>query len=162
MPLAEHDGLVAFGAEKLGKGLLASVKTVPVGAQAVEMGVLTGENNGPRRGADGISDKAVGEADTFLCDPVDVGSSVDLGSIGGDRVRGVIVREDKDNVGMVGESFGSRDLGIWIFALAGKKNKKKAEGERELHGGKYSLEDSDLERGHSSFAGGLSGKRRKS
>jgi len=75
--------------------LLGVVELEPVVDHAVDVAVLAGQYHRPAGGADGIGHETVVKQYAFFCQAVDVGRLVDLGSVGADRVRGMIVGEDE-------------------------------------------------------------------
>src|SRR5262249_38279725 len=70
------------------------------GVDAVLVTVLAGENGGPARRADGVGAEAVSKANAARRDAVDVGGLIDATPIGGDGVRGMVIRHDVQDVGL--------------------------------------------------------------
>ncbi len=105
MPLSDHDRLVAYLLEELGKCLLRSVELKRVVPHTVEMTVFSGQDDSPAGGADAVSAEAVLESYPFCGDAVDVGCLVDPASVTAHGMRGVIVRHDEQNVGIFRPGF---------------------------------------------------------
>ena len=99
MPLADHGRLIAHLLQELGKGLLFPIEANTIVNHAVEMAVLAGENDGPARGADRIGAEAVVEQHSLAGQPVELRGFVDLRSVTGQRVRGMVVSEYQNDVG---------------------------------------------------------------
>ena len=97
VPLADHAGVIAPRLEPFGHVIARAIEPVEDG-HAVQVGILARKQGGPAGRADGIGDKGMGETGALLREAVDVGSLIDLGSVGGDGVLGVVVGEDKKDI----------------------------------------------------------------
>ena len=105
VPLADHRGGVASLAQKLGKGLLGTVELVAVHKETVGVRVLACLDRGPHGTADGVGHVALLEEHAIPGQRIDVGRGgvlLEPGIVGPDRLVGVVVREDEQNVRSVG------------------------------------------------------------
>jgi hypothetical protein len=105
VPLADDRGLVVGGLKHFREGRLRTVEpAVGVVVEAVEVVVLAGQDARPAGAADGVRDQAAVEPDALLADPVDVRGVDELPrvAVGADRLVGVVVGEDQDDVGLLG------------------------------------------------------------
>ena len=66
------------------------------------MAVFAGEDHRPAWPANAIGTKRILKQYSFLGDPVNVRRVVDLGSVGANGMTGMIIREDKNDVGSLG------------------------------------------------------------
>ena len=98
MPLADHRRRVSGSLHQLGESLLRSIEAVAVHQESIEMAVLARENHRPARPADGVGDVAIVEPHPFMGETVDIWCLVDPRAVGADRLIGVIVGEDEENV----------------------------------------------------------------
>ncbi len=116
VPLPNHGCLVAGLLQKLGKGLLATVKHVSVGIVGITVGmaVLACKHAGTTRSAQRIGYKTVGEAHSLVSYPVNVRCLHITPVVGTDCLERMIVAHDVDNV--------HRFLNLFFFhVLAGRK-----------------------------------------
>ena len=101
VPFADHAGVVAGGLKQLRHRSLRAVEAVEDG-DSVPVGVCAGQHGGPARRADGVRDEGVPEEHSLPGEAVEVRGLVDARAVGGDRVSGVVVRHDEDDVGAEG------------------------------------------------------------
>ena len=106
MPFADDGGLISDRLEDLGESLLLPVEEVPIAEEAVAVAVLARENGGPAGAADRVANEGTIETHAGVGNTVDVRCLVDLGTVGADRLIGVIIGEDEDEVRALG---GRRD-----------------------------------------------------
>ena len=99
MPFPQHGGRVARLLKKLGEGLLRSVELVTICHEAVQMAVLSCQNDGAAGSAYRVGNEAIFESHSFRSDAVDVGCFVAVRSISADRLVPVVIREDEEDVG---------------------------------------------------------------
>ena len=107
--LAVESGLVAGLLQQLGKCLLVPVKAVAVVHEAVLMAVLTTENGRAAGATNRIGAEAIAHHHALGSELIDGGSRVDAlepAVVGTDGVRGVIIREDEQDVRFI--LFGKR------------------------------------------------------
>ena len=87
----------------LWEGELRSVERfATVGIKTVLVTELAGQHAGSAWPTNRIGAKRVGENRTLFGDSIDVGCCVDLRAVGTDRLAGVIVCENKDDIRSVG------------------------------------------------------------
>ena len=98
MPLADHPGVVASGLQMLGNIVPCPIEAVEY-RDSVQMGVLPGQKRRAARGADRIGDKRIQKPSPLRRQSIQMGCGVDLGPIRRDRRLGMVVGEDKENVG---------------------------------------------------------------
>jgi len=99
VPLADDRRLVAGLLEQLGERLLRRVELDAVVDHPVRVAVLPRLDHRPARRADRVRHKTVMEDHPLGGQAVDLGRLVDLRAVGADRVRGVVVGEDEEDVG---------------------------------------------------------------
>lgn len=99
VPLTDEGRLVAGVAQEFRERRLRSVEGIAVGHQAVGVAVLTRQHGGPAGRADGIAAETPVEDHTLGSDAVDVGGLVDDRAVRADRLHGVVVGEDENDVG---------------------------------------------------------------
>ena len=97
MPLAEHDRVVSGGLKELRRGLLGSVENIKDG-RSVHVGIFSRQHRGSARGANRVAHKRVVEADAVAAELVEARCQVDLRSVSRDRVRGVVICHDEQDV----------------------------------------------------------------
>ena len=100
MIFAYEAGLIAVSLHVLWQGRLALVEAGEF-VDAVLVGVLAGPEDGSAGGANGVGDEGVGEAHAVASEAVEVGSGGDFceaTAVGADRVGGVVVRHDEEDV----------------------------------------------------------------
>ena len=102
VPLADDRRAVAGRAQLGDEGRLRRVDVGEQRVDAVDVRVGAREDRRPARGAQRVRREAVLEPHSGRGDLVDPGRHVDPGAVGADRVRGVVVREDRDEVGSPG------------------------------------------------------------
>jgi len=104
MPLPDQSGFVAGLTQHV-----RDIRRVGIGAgkrivqrsHGVDVRVLSGQDDCSAGRADRIRDKALVESNSFSTDAIDIRSGSDFrqpASVGTDRVAGMIVRHDKQNV----------------------------------------------------------------
>ena len=103
MPFAKECGLIPRFLQKLGKSLLGAVKGFPIGKLSIEMAELSGQNNCPTGGTNGVGDKGTVEPHSLLGDTVQIGCFVTVGSVGGNCLIGMIIGENEQDIGSLGE-----------------------------------------------------------
>ena len=101
MPLADECRLISAVVGKDGKRGLRSVELLGVGGYAVEVTKGAGEDGRSARCADRVLDEVTIEDDSFIGDSVYVRRLVPVGSVGGNRLPGVVVRHYEDDVGSI-------------------------------------------------------------
>src|SRR6056300_227503 len=74
VPLSDHGSLVAGFAQKLGKGLLGTIKGISISYKSIEMAVFSSLNHGSARAANRVCDVAAREFHAALSDAVKVRS----------------------------------------------------------------------------------------
>lgn len=104
MPFAKDRGLITRFLQELGKSLLGAVKGFPVGKLSIEMAVFPSKNNCPTRGTNGVGDKGTVEPDTLVCDAVQIGCFVPVGSVGGNCLVCMIIGENEEDIGSLGRN----------------------------------------------------------
>ena len=97
MPFADHSRVVAGSLQVLGDIVSRTIEAVEYG-HAVEVRVLTSEQSGAARGADGIDDEGIDEARSALSQSIDIRRLVHLRTVGRDGMLRVVVREDEEDV----------------------------------------------------------------
>ena len=108
VPLADHGRLVAGRLHELGEGLLVPVEDVAVLQVPVGVGVQPGQHRRAARSADRVPAEAVLEEHALARQPIDVRRHVARPAVGGDRVGGVVVAEDEDDVRAIVRGQGGR------------------------------------------------------
>lgn len=98
MPLPDHAGVIAPRLQVLGDGIAGAVEGVE-DRHAIFVGILAGEERGPARGTDRVGDKRIGEPGTGGGKPVEVRRRIHLRAIARDRMLGMVIGENKDDVG---------------------------------------------------------------
>ena len=101
VPLADHAGVVAAGLEQPRDGLPRAVEAVEH-RHAVDVRVLAGQDRRAARRADRVGHEDVVEPHALAGEAVDVRRRVHPRAVGADRVGGVVVRHDEDDVRTVG------------------------------------------------------------
>ncbi len=110
MPFAEQRRLVAGFLQELGKRRLPAVEDRGVVDDAVAMAVLAGQQNRPAGPADRVRAEAVDESDAVPGQPVDMRRPVQAPVVAGERLEGVVVGHDEEDVGpSVPSPAGGRD-----------------------------------------------------
>lgn len=102
VPLSDHSGVVSRFTELDGEGLLSGRHPAGQVKGSVGVIVLPGEDTGPGGRADGVGAKGVFKKSAFLGEAIDRWGGRDFGKpapIGGDSVRGMIVRHDVEDIG---------------------------------------------------------------
>ena len=99
VPFSEYGCLISFFLQKFGKGLLRSVEPVTICHEAVQMAVLSCQNDGAAGSAYRVGNEAIFEPHSLRSDAVDVGCFVAVRSISADRLVPVVIREDEEDVG---------------------------------------------------------------
>ncbi len=99
VPLADHRGAVAGVAQLRDERRLARIDRREQGVDAVHVAVGAGEDRRARRGAQRVRDEAVVEAPPVGGELVDARCLVDDRAVAADRVGGVVVGQDEDDVG---------------------------------------------------------------
>ena len=108
VPLTDHCRLVAGLAKQLGKRLLRPVKRrAAVPQKTVQVTVLAGEDDRAAWPTDRIRHVAFLEAHPLVRDTVDVRRLVDPRTVGADRMRRVVIRENENHIRPLGR------LGLW-------------------------------------------------
>lgn len=97
VPFLDHARVVATRLQSLGDMIAGAVEGVEHG-HAVLVRILPGEQRGTAGRADGIRHERVREPGPDGGEPIELRSGVDLRSVAGDRVLGMIVGEDKEDV----------------------------------------------------------------
>ena len=106
VPLSDQGGLVSNLAQKLREGDLRAVEDASVGHLSVVEGVLAPRGSPPGTGRrSNWSRSSALESHAFLCDPVQVGGLDQFRPVGADGMRGMVIREDEQNIGLLGGSF---------------------------------------------------------
>ena len=82
--------------------MLRAVEGDAVAEEAIEMTVLAGEDHRPAGAADRVADITFLKQHALARNPIHVRCGIDLGTVGTDGVRGVVVGKDKENVGAFG------------------------------------------------------------
>ena len=98
VPFADDRRLVTGLLQQLGKRGLAAVEPALVVVEAVLVAVLAGENARPARSANRIGDIAAVKPHPLGRNPVDVRRFVAIGAIGADRLVGMIIAHDEQDV----------------------------------------------------------------
>ena len=98
VPFTNYRSLVTRLPHQLWHGLLGAVKSVLVGALAIEVRILAGENYGPRGSANGVGHQTAPKQHAFLGDAIQVGGIVEAEAIGAQCLRGVVVGKQKQYV----------------------------------------------------------------
>ena len=106
--LAKHGRLVACLLKKLGKSNVGGIKGKVVVNFTVEVGVLAGENGGPAGCTDGIGHCGIRKEHAHLGDTVNIGSFDEAIAVGRNRLVGMVIRHDKDDVGTAWVRAGGR------------------------------------------------------
>ena len=101
MPFPNHGSVVSVGLKGLGEGREFIPKTSTIARLTIGVRVETGEQCGARGTANGVANEALVEAHPVRCQSIDVGGSIDFGTVGADRVLGVVVCEDNHDVGAI-------------------------------------------------------------
>ena len=123
VPLADDGRVVAGLVEQAGKRrLLLLVERIEV-LDAVSVGVLAGEDRRPAGRADGVGHEAVGEPHALRGDAVDLRGRVDLRAVAADRLGGVVVGHDEEDIGRAGHV---RRLGTWAGEESGREGRPQA------------------------------------
>jgi len=105
MPFADHRGLVPGLLEQLGEGGLGAVKTaVVIVVKAVDVAVRAGDERGAAGAAQRIVHQETVKPHAFPRQPVNVRGLNEVArfAIGADRLPGVVIREDEQDVGPTG------------------------------------------------------------
>lgn len=105
VPLSKDSGFVSGFLKELWEGLLVAVEAVVIVHEAIDMAVLSGENDGAAWSADGIGAEAFIEAHALTGQFVDIGSGIEHvvdPVVSSNGMRGVVVGENKDNVWLFG------------------------------------------------------------
>ena len=101
MPFPHQSRLIAGLLQQFGEGGLRSVEAFPVAAEPVDVAVLAGQDVGAGRAADGIGAKGIQKHRALFGESIDVGSLIDLRTVGADGLDGVIVRKDEYDIGLL-------------------------------------------------------------
>ena len=99
VPLAEYRRLVPGRLQELRKRLLGSVEPQSVVENSVQMAVLAGQDHGPARSANRVRHQSPVEPHPLSGDPIQVGRVVDHRAVCAERLIGMIVRENEEDVG---------------------------------------------------------------
>ncbi len=102
VPFADDGRLVAGLLQQLGKRLLSPIKGLAVADETVSVAMLAGKNDRSTRPANRIGHKAIPKQHSFAGQTIQVGCLVDLGPVGAQRLRAVVVGKDKQDVGPFG------------------------------------------------------------
>ena len=97
VPFADHAGVVAPGLQVFGDGVAGAVETVEH-RDPIEMRILTRQQGGAAGRADGVGNERISEARTAAGEAIEVRGGVDLRTVGRDRILGVIVRENEEDI----------------------------------------------------------------
>ena len=101
VPFSYDRCLIAAFLKELWKGLLVAIETVFVFHEPVEVRMLAGLDDGSAGSAEGVGHKAIVEAYALLGDTVEVrggGYLAQSTAVSGDRLVGMVVRKNEDNV----------------------------------------------------------------
>src|SRR6185436_1432966 len=98
MPFADDGGLISGSLQKFGKSLLRAVEGLAIIQHTIQMAIFAGEHYSAARRANGIGDQAIVKAHPFAPDAVDVRRVIESPSIGGDRLKCVVIGKEQDNV----------------------------------------------------------------
>ena len=101
MPFADDGGVVTGLLQQFGQGRLGAVEGVPVIPHPIEVAVFSGEQYCPAGRADGVGDKAVFKQSPLFRQPVDMRRCNQLAAIAADRLLGMVVRHDEEDVGLL-------------------------------------------------------------
>ncbi len=103
MPLADDGGLVARLLQEFGKGgLVDALELVAVAPEPVDVRVLAGLNDGSHRPTDRVGDHAAVKTHALVGELVEVGRAdgiLEVAVVGADRLVGVVICKDEDDVG---------------------------------------------------------------
>jgi len=110
MPLANHGGLPAVVLELLGKRPQAVVEGSGERGHTVDVVVRARQDGGATWGTDRVGAERRIQTDALGSNAVQVGCLVDAAAIRRDRVSGVIVAHDEDNV------WGAWVWGAWVWS----------------------------------------------
>ena len=99
--------MITGGLETFRNMVPGAIKAVE-GGHPIQVGILSREQDGPAGSADGIGHEGFCKADSILRQTINIRSLIDLGTIGGDGVLGVVVREDEKDVRRDGEAAGAK------------------------------------------------------
>ena len=105
VPFADHGRLVTGLADQPGQVLAGGFETSAERGHAVDVAVLSGEQRGPAGRADRIGAEGVLEDHALRGEAVERGRGVERGqasAVGSERVRGMVVGHDEQDVGLVG------------------------------------------------------------
>ena len=84
--------------------MLRAVKGFHVGKLSIEMAVLPGKHNCPTGCANRVGDKSTVKPHALVGDTVQIGCFVSVGSVGGNCLIGMIIRENKKNIRSLGRN----------------------------------------------------------
>ena len=129
MDLADHRRLIAGALQHLLKRWLVVIVSTPVVILSVEMTVVTGKERGPAGGTDRVGHIGAVEDHAVSAQAVDLGREVERAepaSIGADRLEGVIVAKDPNDIGPVGVSSENRGSGRQDRQNAPSQSSKKS------------------------------------
>lgn len=99
MEFSKHGCLVTGLLEDLREGDVCRIEWKMVVNFPVEMAMLSGQNSRPRRGTNGISDTGIGKQHAHFGNPIDVGSFDQVIAVGRNRLIGMIIGHDENDVG---------------------------------------------------------------
>jgi hypothetical protein len=99
MPLADKRRFITRVLNHLWKRPLRAIEEVTVAAEAIDVTVLAREDAGAGRPADRVRAKGVPVDRPFLREPVNVRRLIDLRTQRADRLHGMVIREDENDVG---------------------------------------------------------------
>lgn len=99
MPFANHARMISAGLQMFGHMITCSVEAIE-DRYSVEMGVLTSQQSRAARCANRVGNKRLGKPSTTLRKAINVGCLIYLGSISRNRVLGMVIGEDEQNIGL--------------------------------------------------------------
>ena len=105
VPLSDDGVGVTRFLKKLGESLLTAIElAIAVVVEAVEVGVLAGLNDGTHGSTDGVRHQTPIKSNALFCQSIHPGGVQQLAlvSVGADGLRGKVIAEDEEDIGLAG------------------------------------------------------------
>ena len=133
VPLADQARVVAAGAQLLGDRVTGAVEGVE-DRNTVGVRILPRQERRPAGRADRVGDERVGELGTVRGEPIEMRGGVDLRAVAGDRMLGMVVGEDEDDVGTPRGLRAGHDRAV-VGPRGDREQQDRNRNERSPHGG---------------------------
>ena len=97
MPLTDHSRVITTSLQMFGRVVSIAIESIE-DRNSIQMRILPRQQGRPTWRADRIRDKRIDKSSSVVGESVEMRSLIDLGTIRGDRMLGVVVGEDKDDI----------------------------------------------------------------